>query len=255
MSGKFNNSIVLITGGLGDIGRAIILEFAKHGASIAIADIIDSKSAKPFLDDLIRTFGAKCLYNQLDVTNANATKSWIDEVHVKLGVPTVIISNAACVTQKSILEINADQWKRELDVNLNGMFNVVQAASLLMTNSNTTGNIVMIGSWAAHKVHREMPAYSVSKAAVRMLCKCFALELAPFGITVNELAPGYVQAGLSAKVWNDNPGRKQEAIEKVPLKSLITVDEIAQQVLFLSDAQNKHITGTTFLMDGGLSLL
>src|SRR5690606_41685339 len=108
---------------------------------------------------------------------------------------------------------------------------------------------------AAHKVHREMPAYSVSKAAVRMLCKCFALELAPFGITVNELAPGYVQAGLSAKVWNDNPERKQEAIDKVPLKSLITVEEIAQQVLFLSDSQNKHITGTTFLMDGGLSLL
>lgn len=252
---NFNNSVVLITGGLGDIGKAIIKRFALDAAHIAIADVLDPLVAKPFLDKIQFDFKVRCLYHKVDVSNAKDVKVWIDEVSDSIGVPNIVISNAARLTQKSILEISSEQWKDELDVNLNGMFNVVQAASLKMIKAQVEGNIVMIGSWAAHKVHQDMPAYSVSKAAVRMLCKCFALELAPLNITVNELAPGYVEAGLSAKVWQSNPALRNTAINTVPTRSLITVEQVADQVLFLANNKNKQITGTTILMDGGLSLL
>jgi NAD(P)-dependent dehydrogenase (short-subunit alcohol dehydrogenase family) len=99
-----------------------------------------------------------------------------------------------------------------------------------------------------------MIPYSVSKAGLRMLCQCMALELAPHHITVNEIAPGYVDAGLSGKIFDANPALREEARAKVPNRELISAAEVAAQVAYLCDPENRHITGSTLLMDGGLSL-
>jgi NAD(P)-dependent dehydrogenase (short-subunit alcohol dehydrogenase family) len=88
-----------------------------------------------------------------------------------------------------------------------------------------------------------------------MLCKCMALELAPHHILVNEIAPGFVNAGLSGRVWEKNPHQFAGAIEKVPIKKIISAEAVAAQILYLCHPQNEHMTGSTLLMDGGLSLL
>ncbi len=88
-----------------------------------------------------------------------------------------------------------------------------------------------------------------------MLCKCMALELAPHQILVNEIAPGYVAAGLSGRIWEEQPGKLEEAIARVPIKKIMTVKAVAEQILYLCHPQQEHMTGMTLLMDGGLSLL
>jgi glucose 1-dehydrogenase len=90
---------------------------------------------------------------------------------------------------------------------------------------------------------------------LRMLCKCMALELAPHGILVNEIAPGYVDAGMSRRICEQDPLRRKQALKKVPVRKFIMAEEVARQVVQLCHPQNQNITGSTLLMDGGLSLL
>jgi glucose 1-dehydrogenase len=188
------------------------------------------------------------------VANPEAIQHWLDDVESELGLPNLIIPNAAIVKTSSLTEISADDWNSQLNVNLNGAFFLAQNAATRLLKAQLPGRIVFVGSWAAHAPHANMIPYSVSKAGLRMLCKCMALELAPHRILVNEVAPGFVDAGLSGKIFDANPQLRKSAKEKVPNHQLITAEEVAAQVAYLCDPQNKHTVGSTLLMDGGLSL-
>jgi NAD(P)-dependent dehydrogenase (short-subunit alcohol dehydrogenase family) len=254
MNMLFKNETAIISGGLGDIGRAIATEFAKNGANTALCDMYPENDAQEFLASLAK-YGVQTNYCRVDVTDAAAVRNWVNTVEDVLSVPGIIIANAATVTFGSILEITPEQWSRELRVNLDGAFHLAQAASARLLHHRRSGRVVFMGSWAAHAVHANIPAYCVAKAAMRMLCKCMALELAPHHILVNELAPGFVDAGLSARTFERDPDMREAAIQKVPVKKLITATEVAEQVVLLCHPQNQHMTGSTVLMDGGLSLL
>lgn len=254
MDKLFNNETVIISGGLGDIGRAMALEFASAGANIGLGDIRPPLDAGEFLEAL-KQFQIKSTYSQVDVADARAVKRWVLQVENELGTASIIIANAAIVTYGTINEITAEQWSRELRVNLDGAFHLTQSATARLLHHGHPGRVVFIGSWAAHSVHPKIPAYCVSKAGLRALCRCMALELAPHNILVNELAPGYVDAGLSGRSFEKDPVMKMESTQKVPVKKLISARQVAQQVVILCHPSNEHITGSTILMDGGLSLL
>lgn len=254
MSKLLENNVALVTGGLGDIGRAIAEIFAREGAALALCGTRPVADAQDFVSDIQRTFGVPCRYDTLDVSNADAVKQWIVNVEQHLGTPNLIIANAATVTLGNVLEITSEQWSKEIDINLNGAFHLAQHAAKILVQEGQRGHIVFIGSWAAHAVHLNMPAYCVSKAAIRMLCKCMALELAPHGIMVNEVAPGYVYAGLSGKLMKENPALVPAALDRIPVGEMMTAEEVAAEVLHLCRGTNRHITGSTVLMDGGLSL-
>ena len=254
MSKIFTNQTAIISGGLGDIGFAIAREFARQGASIAIGDLVSSTDARKFMSKL-EHLKIRCHYCQVDVTDARAVQEWIDEVEHELDIPTIIIANAATATPAGVHKITPEQWSRELRVNLDGAFYLTQATTSRLREKEISGRVVFIGSWAAHAVHTNLPAYCVSKAGMRMLSKCMALELAPHNILVNEVAPGYVDAGLSGRVWKEKPDLRKQAVKKVPIKKLISAEAVAEQVVQLCHPKNEHTTGSTFLMDGGLSLL
>lgn len=254
MNNLFDRETVIISGGLGDIGRAVALEFAKAGANIALGDVHPESQADDFLAELSQ-YPISTDYNRVDVVDAGAVRDWITKVENKIGIPSIVIANAATATFIPIHKISPEQWSRELSVNLNGAFYLAQSAAVRLLHHKLSGRIVFLGSWAADAVHTNIPAYCVSKAGIRMLCKCMALELAPHHILVNELAPGFVDAGLSGKEFKRSPGSREKAIKKVPVKRIISAREVAHQVLLLCDPDNKHITGSTILMDGGLSLL
>lgn len=250
----FKNETVIISGGLGDIGRAMALEFAKHGANIALCDMHPQTYAKKFMAEL-KQHKVQSDYSQVDVADSVAVRNWVLKVENEVGVPGIIVANAAIVTFASLNEIPSEQWSRELRVNLDGAFHLTKWAAARLIHHVRPGRVVFIGSWAAHSVHIHIPAYCVSKAGLRMLCKCMALELAPYNILVNELAPGYVDAGLSGRIFEKDPAMKKEALQKVPIKKLISAAEVAHQVVLLCHPLNEHMTGSTVLMDGGLSLL
>ena len=254
MSGKLANQVAIISGGLGDIGRAIATELADAGADIALGDIRPAEDANDFLG-LLNAKGVRARYDRVDVADATAVRGWVEAVEANLRPPTLAIANAAIVTISNVCEITPEQGSRELRINLDGSFYLAQSAALRMLAHKLPGRIVFIGSWAAHAPHPRIPAYCVAKAGLRMLCKEMALELAEHDILVNEVAPGYVDAGLSAMLWRKNPGARESAKERVPARRLIDAADVARQVAYLCDPQNRHMTGSTLLMDGGLSLV
>ncbi len=248
-----NGQTALISGGLGDIGFATAAAMARLGADIALSDIRAVSEADRYVRE-IESYGVRCLYHQVDIGNPDLIKPWIDEVAAVLGIPQIIIANAAIVHLKGFHEISSAEWIKELNVNLNGAFFMTQHATHLLREAKMPGRVVFVGSWAAERVHSHMPAYSVAKAGVRMLCRCMALDLAPAGILVNEIAPGYVAAGLTGKIWKEHPEMMHVSKEKVPTRLVIDVEEVAEQIVYLCDPRNRHMTGSTLLMDGGLSL-
>ncbi|MEO6908510.1 MAG: SDR family oxidoreductase [Abditibacteriaceae bacterium] len=253
MTQNLKNQIAIISGGLGDIGKAVALELARRGADIALGDIAGSSAATKVLLE-IEQLNVRAVYHHIDVADADAIQSWLDDVEKQLGIPTLIIPNAAIVKTSVLTEISPEDWNSQLNVNLTGAFFLAQNTSVRLLKAHRAGRIVFVGSWAAHAPHTNMIPYSVSKAGLRMLCKCMALELAPHQILVNEVAPGYVDAGLSGKIFDANPELRKTAREQVPNHELITAEEVAAQVAYLCDPRNKHMVGNTLLMDGGLSL-
>lgn len=250
----FQNQTAIISGGMGDIGRAMAIEFATLGANVAICGSRPETVAEGFLKNL-EQYGVACKYTQVDIADAEATYNWVLQTEKDMGTASLIIANAATVTISTLTEVTPQQWSRELRVNLDGAFHLTQSATNRLIHHQQPGRVVFIGSWAGYTPHTHIPAYCVSKAGMRMLCKCMALELAQHNILVNELAPGYVDAGLSGDVWEKNPEMANESRLKVPIQKLITAEEVAQQVIHLCHPQNQHMTGSTVLMDGGLSLL
>lgn len=245
---------VLISGALGDIGRAVALAFAAQGAGVALGDIQPEAAAAPLLQELT-AMGVPCHYTPVDVSDAVAVDRWLQAAETALGPVSMVVANAATVTIAGLYQVTAEQWRKELQVNLDGAFYVTRAVTARMLEQRITGSVVFVGSWAGEVAHAHIPAYSVSKAGLRMLSKCMALELAPHGIMVNEIAPGYVDAGLSRVVWEQAPDQKEQARLKTPVRQLITPQQVAREVVRLCDPENRHITGSVLLMDGGLSLL
>lgn len=245
---------VIISGGLGDIGSAIALEFARLGADIAVGDLLEEEHSSKLMTE-IESLGKRFHYHKVDVSDSEAVETWVAEVENKLGAPDLIIPNAAIVTVADIRHITPAQWNRELRINLDGAFYLAQAGVKRLLDLSRPGKVVFVGSWAAHAPHVHIPAYCAAKAGLRMLCKCMALELAPYHILVNEIAPGYVDAGLTGKIFDQNPGSRSASQKRVPVNALITAQEVAQQAAYLCRPDNRHMTGTTLLMDGGLSLL
>lgn len=240
--------VVAISGGAGDIGLAMAALFLEAGCRVALADKVESRPDVP----------AEVFYQPLDVTDAEGVDAWYEAVVRHFGeAPRYIVPNAATVTLRRFLDLSAPEWKRELDVNLNGAFYFAHTGAQQLARAGRDGRIVFIGSWAAHAPHRDLPAYSVAKAGLRMLMQTLALELAalPAPILVNEVAPGYVDAGLSGEVFARHPNLREEARAAVPLRRLLSARDVAMQVLLLCSEAGQHSTGSTLLMDGGLSLI
>ncbi len=245
--------VAAISGGLGDIGRAIGWALGKQGAAVAIGDLAPAEAAGAELARY-RDGGIRARYDQVDVSDPAAVADWLARVEADFGTPDLIVPNAAQVTLAGVLELTAAQWERELAVNLGGAYHMAREGAARLVAAGKPGRIVFIGSWAAHAPHPHIPAYSVAKAGLRMLCKCMALELAPRDILVNEVAPGYVDAGLSGRMFEGDPVLRAQCAARVPVKRLIDADEVALEVLHLCDPAVRHTTGSVVLMDGGLSL-
>ena len=250
---KLDGHVAIISGALGDIGRAIARRLARDGADVALGDVRDETDARSLLDEL-RGLGAAARYDRVDVSDSDAVRAWVDAVTQDLGAPTLIVPNAAIVTVADILSLTADDWQRQMRVNLDGAFHLAQAGAQHLVAARKPGRIVFLGSWAAHAPHGHIPAYCAGKAGVRMLAKVMARDLAHHGILVNEVAPGYVDAGLTGRVWDEEPEKRERGRQQVPTGDVIAPDEVAQQVAHLCDPANRHMTGACILMDGGLSL-
>src|SRR5258708_17373660 len=154
-----DGQVAVISGGLGDIGRAIGRKLAALGADIAVGDILDAKHAPIHLAE-IAALGRRSQYTRVDISDAKAVEEWMDNVERTFGTPTLIICNAAIVSIGNTLTIDTDAWARTLHVNLDGAFFLARTATARLVKHQIPGRVVFMGSWAAHTPHPQIVAYS-----------------------------------------------------------------------------------------------
>jgi NAD(P)-dependent dehydrogenase (short-subunit alcohol dehydrogenase family) len=193
---RLQGQVAVVSGGLGAIGSATVRALAAQGADVAWCDLLAEDRALPLVGQ-VQELGRRGLYHHVDVADARAVSSWLLDVEQRLGVPTLIVPNAAIVGLAPLPQLAANDWRRVMAVNLDGAFHLASVATRRLVEGGLPGRVVFVGSWAAEHVHLALPAYCVAKAGLRMLARCMAGALAPHGILVNEIAPGFVAAGLA----------------------------------------------------------
>jgi NAD(P)-dependent dehydrogenase (short-subunit alcohol dehydrogenase family) len=239
---------IAITGGAGDIGAAMGAELRRLGATVTLIDRKTPSEAEPWLD-LAREHG-DVAYVQADVRDRHAivaALAAIDPLDVAIG-------NAAVGRGIPFLEITPQQWQDHLDVNLTGCFNLGQSAARLLVERGHPGRIIFTGSWVQEIPWPEIATYSATKAAVRMLARSMARELAPHKILVNVIAPGIVNAGLARHQLETEPQYARRVRHVIPLGELQTTAQVARATAFLCSDAADYMTGSVLLVDGGCSL-
>jgi NAD(P)-dependent dehydrogenase (short-subunit alcohol dehydrogenase family) len=246
-------SVVLITGACGDIGSATAREMGKAGARVFLNDCLPEEQAAPLIDEIVR-LGGEADYFQADVSDPNAVAKLMEAAVSRFGPPSICIGNAAIVETGPFLDIAPETWQRHLAVNLTGCFHVGQASARLMVQARKPGKIILVSSWVQDEPWENLAAYCVAKGGLKMLAKCMALELARHRITVNLVAPGFVDAGLSAKLFREQPGSREQAAQFVPLGYIMSAEDVAAAIMLLCSPGADYMTGSTLLVDGGNSL-
>ncbi|WP_346854562.1 glucose 1-dehydrogenase [uncultured Draconibacterium sp.] len=241
---KFENSIVLITGGSGGIGAATARAFINEGAKVAIADILENEG-----EELASELGENARFFRLDVSIAAQWEATVAKVENTLGTISILVNNAGIAINKPILELTEEEYRKVIDINQVGVFLGMKQVLPSMLNA-TNGAIINISSLAGFRgTSRGSVAYSASKFALRGMTKAVALEMASKGIRVNTVHPGLIKTPLTMKDGRD------EIINHlstgIPMQRAGEASEVAKLVLFLAGDDASFSTGSEFILDGG----
>lgn len=241
---------VIITGARRGMGKADALAFAENGAKVVVADI--SQEECQLVVDEIEKNGGEGLAVKCDVSNEKEVEEMIKKTVEKFGKVDILVNNAGICQFKPFLELTEDEWKKTLDINLKGYFFCAKAAAKEMAKQKS-GAIVNITSVVMGQIGMGMAGlahYSASKGGIAALTKTLALELAPYNIRVNAIAPGAIDTPMTASVKEDSKILEQ-TLAMIPMRRMGKPEEIAKAVLFLSSDDSSYITGSIVVVDGG----
>jgi len=247
MSKLLQDKIAIITGGARGIGRAIAEDFINEGADIVILDKFYPDDFESFAGDM-KAKGRKVISKSLDITSTNDTQTACDEIAAELGRIDILVNNAGITRDKLIMRMAEEDWDAVLAVNLKGTFNMMKAVSRIMAKQHS-GKIINISSVVGLMGNAGQANYSASKAGMIGLSKSIAKELASRNVTVNCVAPGFVETEMTAKL---NDEQRQAMVSIVPLKRTSKPSEIAGVVTFLASEKADYITGQVIAVDGGM---
>ncbi len=242
------NQVVVVTGGNRGIGRAIVEELARQGAQVAFTYFQQREQAETQQQTLTAT-GTSVLALHADVKELKQAQAAIAETVERFGRLDGLVNNAGIVRDKALMLMDSADWQDVLDTNLTGAFNICRAAIVTFMKQRS-GRIVNIASVAGISGMPRQVNYSASKAGLIGLTKALAKEVAGYNITVNALAPGYIETDMTAGI---DDKRKQELLKQIPLGRFGQASEIAGiAALLLSDAAS-YVTGQVIVIDGGLT--
>jgi 3-oxoacyl-[acyl-carrier protein] reductase len=240
------NKVAIVTGATRGIGRSIAITLAQQGAVLVING--NNKNLLTQLTREIEEAGSKCIVQLGDISNPDIAAKILKKAEENFGRVDILINNAGINMRTSTLEMQVEDWKRVIDVNLNGTLYCCMAVLPLMIQQKY-GKIVNVSSSTAKTPHRNAsPSYGASKAAVNYLTQHLALEMAKYNIYVNAVCPGPIETDMSAQ-WNDE--YRQQILSRIPLGKLGTPKNVADSVLFLASSMSDFITGETININGG----
>jgi len=242
--------VALVTGGNGGIGRAIALGLAGAGASVAIVGRDEAKSEAVVAE--LEAAGARCLALRVDVTERASLKPAFDRVEAELGGIGILVNNAGIATiSGGVLFEDPEDWDKVMATHLDATFLLSKLAAESM-RARRGGKIINMASIYSLFGSKLAPSYSAAKGAVIQLTRSMAIELAPYNIQVNAIAPGWIETEMTVPVrttpWND------EILARVPAGRWGQPEEIAGTAVYLAAHASDFVTGATIFVDGGYAI-
>ena len=247
---RMKDTVVLVTGSAQGIGRAIAIRLAQEGARIVVEDRQHNAMAEQTLD-AVRTAGSDGCVIAGDVGVAADDRAVIAQAVEAMGRVDVLVNNAGVERWAPFLDVTEADYDLVMNVNLKGAFFLTQAFVQHLRDTKRGGRIVNVSS-----VHEELPfphftSYCASKGGLKMMMRNLAIELAPLGIAVNNVAPGAVGTAINHQLLA-NKEERDALIANIPLGRLADPSDVANAVLFLASPDASYVTGTTLFVDGGL---
>lgn len=248
---RLDGKAAIVTGSATGIGEAVARRLAAEGAAVAIDYVgaVASRAAQVVED--IRAAGGSAIAVEADVTLAEDVEKLIRETVQAFGRLDILVNNAGVEHKVAFLETPLDTWNKVISVNLTGPWLCSQAAAKQMVSQGQGGRIINISS-----VHEDLPMptnspYCASKGGLRMLMRTVALELAPHGITVNNVGPGAIDTPMDAPLKQD-PEKMKALLAEIPLGRMGKPEEVAEIAVFLASDAASYVTGSTYFIDGGM---
>jgi glucose 1-dehydrogenase len=242
--------VAIITGSSSGIGQAIAIRLAAEGAAVVIDYRGDPEGADETLKQ-IQTAGGKGITVQADIANMPDIQRLIDQTWQQLGGCDILVNNAGIEKGSDFWDTPEADYDAVLAVNLKGPFFLTQAFVRKLRDAKKTGRIINISSVHEDMVFPHFATYCASKGGIRMLMRNLSVELGPLGITVNNVAPGAIATPINAEMMKD-PAKLDPLLRNIPLGRLGTSEEVAGLVAYLASEEAGYITGSTYVMDGGL---
>jgi NAD(P)-dependent dehydrogenase (short-subunit alcohol dehydrogenase family) len=245
---QLTGKVVLVTGAQQGIGAAMAREFAAAGADVAI-NWLDDEGAAQHVADQVRAGGRRAILVRADVRQLEQVKAMVSEAKQGLGSIDVLVNNAAVFPRVPFLEMTEDDWDQVLDVNLKGSCFCAQYVAKAMVSNGRQGSIINIASGAALRGSPRGVHYVASKGGVLSLTRAMALELAPYRIRVNAIAPGLTDTAQPR--YGSSEAEIAKMARAVPLGRMAQPDDIARAAVFLASENAGFVTGQTLHVNGG----
>jgi glucose 1-dehydrogenase len=246
---RLEGKVAVVTGGNTGIGRGICERFAQEGAKVVV-DYIGRPDDATSLVQGITAAGGAAVAVQADIATPEGVKALFDQTFAAYGRVDILVNNAGIEKRAAFLDVAIADFDRVIGVNLRGAFMCAQAAARDMA-TRREGRIINISS-----VHEDLPfpefvAYACSKGGMRMLCRTLAVELAPYAITVNNVAPGAIATPINTATLDD-PQKIAALNAIIPLGHLGAPSDVAAVAAFLASPDAAYVTGSTYYVDGGM---
>jgi gluconate 5-dehydrogenase len=237
---------VVIAGGAGTLGRALVGGFADAGAQVGVIDLDPAQ-----LGDL----GERVVVSvAADLRDAEACRAAVAEAREALGGIDVLVHCVGVNDRKAIEDYGDDDWHRILETNLSSAFFLAQAIAPGM-RAQRNGRIIFFSSVAGRSGHSHHGPYAATKGALNQLMRVIAHEYAAHGVTVNAVAPGYMETALTERYLAEQPARREALVGLIPARRFGTLEEVVGPVLFLASRQAGFVTGHVLYVDGGRSVI